>query len=236
MPSAAATAILTAHGQPSAPQAQEAALARLAAEVADLLPAWEIRSATLSSPGLLEQVTQDGALVYPFFVANGWFTTQVLPKRLLGFRYTQLAPFGQDPALPQLAADVLNRELQRQPPMSGDKPALLLAAHGSARGPKAAEATERFASALRALLPNHQLLTSYIEQAPLISDVARDLPDTSLCLPFFAQSGNHVTSDLPNALQEANFKGRTLASLGSAPGVARLIAEALQSAAADRQA
>jgi sirohydrochlorin ferrochelatase len=228
MPPPVKAAILTAHGQPSAPEGQEEALARLATEVAGFLPDWDIRSATLSTPGRLEQMMVEDALIYPFFVASGWFTTQVLPKRLQGCRYNQLPPFGQDPALPQLAADLLHQALP--PETSRGKSTILLAAHGSARGPKAAEATERFAVTLRPLLPGQEILTSYIEQPPYIADVARGLPKDSLCLPFFAQSGNHVTSDLPEALQAAAFGGRVLPSLGSSPGVARLISNALTAA------
>lgn len=224
-------ALLTAHGQPSAPEGQEQALTQLAQQVSEQLPDWDIRSATLASPGRLEQLMQDGALVYPFFMADGWFTSQVLPKRLQGFHYEQLPSFGQDPALPQLTANVLFQALQAQRTKTLGKPPVLLAAHGSARGPKAAAATELFAKALRPLLPGHQVITCYIEQAPFVADAARDLPADTLCLPFFAQSGNHVIMDLPEALKEADFKGRTLPSLGSSKGIVSLIAQALKAAA-----
>lgn len=209
---------------------------RLAQQVSDLLPGWEIRSATLSSPGRLEQIMQDGALVYPFFMASGWFTSHVLPKRLQEFNYDQLTAFGLDPALPQLTADLLKQAFQPRPTSRVDKPVLLLAAHGSARGQKAAEATEHFAQILRPLLPEQEVVTGYIEQAPLIADAAKKLPTGSLCLPFFAQSGNHVTSDLPTALRMADFTGKTLPALGSQRGIARLISQSLQQAALARNA
>ena len=206
-------------------------MAQLAQRVSDQLPDWDIRSATLASPGRLEQLMQDGALVYPFFMADGWFTSQVLPKRLKGFDYDQLAPFGQDPTLPQLTADILAQAFQAAPAETAEKPPVLLAAHGSARGPKAAEATELFAQSLRPLLPGHQVVTCYIEQAPFVADAAREMPAGTLCLPFFAQSGNHVTMDLPEALEEAGFRGTTLPALGGSKGIASLIANALQTAA-----
>lgn len=231
-PSGAKIAILTAHGQPSAPAPAEKALAQLAQEVAKLLPDWEIRSATLASPGRLEQVMEDGALIYPFFMASGWFTSQVLPKRLQGFTYQQLPPFGQDPALPQLTAELLQQTIRPAPSPGADtpapdKPVVLLTAHGSARGPKAAEATEDFARALRPLLPSLELCTCYIEQPPFVADVAKDLPPGSLCLPFFAQSGNHVTGDIPEALAEAQFTGKTLAALGRDSAIPDLISRAI---------
>ncbi|GAA6197536.1 CbiX/SirB N-terminal domain-containing protein [Pseudophaeobacter arcticus] len=242
------TVVLVAHGQPSAPNPPEHSLAQLAEQVASFLPGWQVRSATLAQPGRLEQVMQPGALVYPFFMAEGWFTSKVLPKRICHVDHRQLPPFGQDPNLPELAARLVrqDRAAQGQPfeaaagsasgsaSGSGSDPSapgcLLLAAHGSARGPKAAAATELFATALRPLLPELEVRTAYIEQAPYLADVASNMPSDSLCLPFFAQSGDHVKDDIPEALSSAKFDGTVLPALGTTPEVARLIAKAIQRA------
>ncbi|MEP0155260.1 CbiX/SirB N-terminal domain-containing protein [Pseudophaeobacter sp.] len=238
------TVVLVAHGQPSAPNPPEHSLAQLAEQVASFLPGWQVRSATLAQPGRLEQVVQPGALVYPFFMAEGWFTGKVLPKRICHVDHRQLPPFGQDPNLPELAARLVRqaRTAQGQPfeaasgsaSDSGSDPSapgcLLLAAHGSARGPKAAAATELFATALRPLLPELEVRTAYIEQAPYLADVASNMPSDGLCLPFFAQSGDHVKDDIPEALSSAKFDGTVLPALGTTPEVARLIAKAIQRA------
>jgi sirohydrochlorin ferrochelatase len=220
--------VLTAHGQPSAPLAPEHSLAELAQQVAEFLPGWEVRSATLASGDRLEQVMVDGALVYPFFMASGWFTSQVLPQRLAGFRHDILPPFGMDPHLPQLTCEILRHEITAQTAQgAAAKPSILLAAHGSARGPKAAEATETFAAALRPLLPDCKISTGYVEQSPTIAEVAANMPRGSLCLPFFAQPGDHVKEDIPAALLEAEFGGETLPALGTFPAIARLISQAI---------
>lgn len=242
------TVVLVAHGQPSAPNPPEHSLAQLAEQVASFLPGWQVRSATLALSGRLEQVMQPGALVYPFFMAEGWFTSKVLPKRICHVDHRQLPPFGQDPNLPELAARLVrqDRAAQGQPfeaaagsasgsaSGSGSDPSapgcLLLAAHGSARGPKAAAATELFATALRPLLPELEVRTAYIEQAPYLADVASNMPSDGLCLPFFAQSGDHVKGDIPEALSSAKFDGTVLPALGTTPEVARLIAKAIQRA------
>jgi len=231
--SAAKTVVIVAHGQPSAPEPPEHALAQLAAQVARFLPGWEVRSATLAQPDRLETVMRKGALVYPFFMADGWFTTKVLPQRLTAIDHRQLPPFGQDPALPEFVASMVQQALAAQTATAENHSAqdsLLLAAHGSARGPKAAAATERFATALRPLLPDLELVTSYIEQDPYLSDIAERMPPQSLCLPFFAQSGDHVTQDIPAALAKAKFQGRLLPALGTAPQIAQLIAKAIRRA------
>ena len=226
------TAVITAHGQPSAPAPAEASLAHLALEVAAYLPDWDVRSATLAAPGRLEAAMADGATVYPFFMSHGWFTAKVLPDRLHGFDYTTAPPFGLDPALPALAAQAVRQTAADQ----GWKPAemhLLLAAHGSARGPKTAEAAEAFAAKLRPLLPGCGIATGYVEQDPRINAAAATLPAQSICLPFFAQAGDHVKQDIPEALNAAEFRGRVMPVAGALPEVPSLIAAGILAAAQD---
>ncbi|AUQ66016.1 CbiX/SirB N-terminal domain-containing protein [Phaeobacter inhibens] len=228
------TAIITAHGQPSDPAPQERALAELADAVASLMPEWDIRSATLAMSDRLEQVTPEGALIYPFFMANGWFTSSVLPRRLQGHNVHLLPPFGLDPSLPDLACDALALACAARG-WSLSQTRILLAAHGSARGPKAAEAAETFAAAMRDRLPGTTLATGYVEEDPRIAETARVFEDTtpaqpSLCLPFFAQAGEHVRDDIPDALADAGFGGDTLPVLGALPQVPQLIANALNTA------
>ena len=220
-------AILTSHGQPSAPPPPEIHLAAVAAAVQDHLPGWEVRSATLSSKGFLEAaMPEDGAVIYPFFMARGWFTGKVLPKRLAGWRYRMATPFGLDPALPALTVTALQDAIATRGWDVTDTD-VLLAAHGSARGPKAAEAAEKFAATLRPALPGLRLTTGFVEQAPFVDAAARPLGTRSLCLPFFAQSGAHVRHDIPEALAQADFKGDLLPVLGALPGVPALIAQAI---------
>ena len=114
---------------------------------------------------------------------------------------------------------------------------LLLAAHGSARGLRAAEAAEAFAASLSPLLPGCSLTLGYVEQDPRIAAAASPLPAQSLCLPFFAQAGDHVKQDLPEALEAAaGFGGTVLPVAGALPGVPALIAKAIQAASLDGRA
>ncbi|UWQ38472.1 CbiX/SirB N-terminal domain-containing protein [Leisingera aquaemixtae] len=228
------TAVITAHGQPSAPGPAEADLASLAAEVAAFLPGWGIRSATLATPERLEEVTANGAVVYPFFMSQGYFTAKVLPARLKGVSCRIAAPFGLDAALPPLAAQAVQQAALAQG-WNTDGLHLLLAAHGSARGPKAAEAAEDFAARLRPLLPGCTVTPGYVEQDPRIETAAAQLPGRALCLPFFAQAGDHVKEDIPAALDAARFGGAVLPVTGALPGVPKLIAAAIRAAALDRE-
>lgn len=82
-------ALIVAHGQPSDPCPAEAALSRFAERVAAQLPAgWQVEAATLAAPGALEAALAGAGagasplLVYPMFIADGWFTQVNLPARL----------------------------------------------------------------------------------------------------------------------------------------------------------
>ncbi|NSY38421.1 cobalamin biosynthesis protein CbiX [Leisingera sp. ANG59] len=229
------TAVITAHGQPSAPAPAEADLAATARAVAAHLPGWDVRSATLADPGRLEAVMQAGAVVYPFFMSRGYFTSKVLPGRLQGRTIRMATPFGLDSGLPDLAARAVQQLASQQDwPLSTLN--LLLAAHGSARGPRAAEAAEEFAAQLGPLLPGCTLSLGYIEQDPRLASAAAPLPARSICLPFFAQAGDHVKEDLPEALDTAGFGGTVLPVAGALPGAPALIAAAIRRASLDRNA
>ncbi|MVO16221.1 CbiX/SirB N-terminal domain-containing protein [Parasedimentitalea huanghaiensis] len=230
MPNARPIALITAHGQPSAPKSPEAALARLAARVQDLLPDWQIRSATLSTPGRFESELTPGTVIYPFFMARGWFVGKVLPSRIGDIPHQMACPFGLDPALPALVASALDHEVAQRG-WTGQTYDLLLAAHGSARGPKAAEAAEVFAKVLRPLLPCARITLGFVEQDPTIEAAARILTDRALCLPFFAQAGDHSRTDVPQSLIAAGIHDTPLNVTGALPGTAALIARALQACA-----
>lgn len=226
----ARTALIAAHGQPSAPEPPEAALAELARAVSRHLPGWRVASATIASPGRLEATREalaENTLLYPLFMSPGFFVRRVLPERLGDRLPAMTDPLGLAPALPRLAADLL-RDACAARGWTPAETTLLLAAHGSARGRAAAQATEEFARALRARMPGTEIRTGYVEEAPRIAEAARDMGARAICLPFFAQAGDHVRHDIPEGLDAAGFTGLRLVPLGLAPGIPRLIAETLR--------
>lgn len=215
-------AILVAHGSPADPFPQEAAMKALAVRVAMWLPGWRIRGATLAQDGALEAaVAQLSApMIYPFFMAEGWFTRTNLPRRLAaagGAHLVQLLPFGTDPALIELMATAARRA-------ASDK-GLLIAAHGSKVSKTSSQTTYAMVESLR-LQGFSNVKAGFVEEAPFLADVAREMSDAA-CLPFFALRAGHVELDIPEALVSADFKGATLAPIGEDPQVARLIAAAL---------
>lgn len=229
----ASEALIVAHGAPADPAPQEAALHALAAAVAARLPGWRVRGATLAAPGALEAALADlsAPLVFPFFMAEGWFTGRELPRRLAAAGaggLTQLRPLGTLPGLVALCAEAAAAGAQA----AGFDPAasaLLLAAHGSAVSRTSTLTAEATADALRARRLFARVATGYVEEAPFLADAARGL-HPAVCLPFFALAAGHVTEDVPSALAEAGFAGPLLPPIGAHPGVPGLIAAALAGA------
>lgn len=222
-------AILVAHGAPADPEPAQSTVQALAAAVAAAL-GWQVRGATLAMPGALDAALQglDAPMIYPFFMAEGWFTTRELPRRLVqagaaGARVLQ--PFGTDPALPGLMERVALAGCES----AGLAPArttLLLAAHGSKVSRTSADSTHAMAATLRATGRFAAVTAGFVEEAPFLAEAARGL-GPAICLPFFNLRAGHVAGDVPEALQEAGFSGPLLPAIGEHPGVATLIAAAL---------
>lgn len=223
-------ALIVAHGFPSDPTPQEHRLKALARDVAAHLPGWQVRGATLAAPGALEAALDAMAppLVYPFFMAEGWFTGSELPRRLAGRAQAQLAPFGVSPRLDALITATLAASLADQG-WQGRDTGLLLAAHGSQRSRTSADSTYALADRLRATMPWREIRCGFIEEDPRLASTARDMGQ-AICLPFFALTAGHVLDDLPQALTEAAFAGPLLPPIGMAPDVAALIAADLHAA------
>lgn len=223
------SAILVAHGSPADPVPQQAWMQALAVRVRFWLgPGWQVRGTTLAMPGALEAAVAalPGALIYPFFMAEGFFTRRQLPKRLAEAGVNaprQLPAFGHDPGMPALLARVV-----RDAGLT-DGATVVLAAHGSQVSRASATITEEMAEHLRRDT-GMTVRTGYVEEDPFLQDAARGIAGPSLCLPFFATRAGHVAEDVPAALAEAGFTGKLLPAIGEHADAARLIAEALQRA------
>ena len=227
------SAILVAHGAPADPPSQERVLQALAAAVGGLLPGWVVRGATLAADGELESALAglDAPFVYPFFMAEGWFTGTHLPRRLAQAGATgarQLPPLGVDPDLPALIAQVTMAAAGRAG-IAPETATLLLAAHGSKVSRVSADSTWAMAAALRPLTRFARITAGFVEETPFLAQAATGL-SPAICLPFFALHAGHVADDVPQALAAAGFTGPLLPEIGSDPAIPGLIAAALRRA------
>lgn len=222
--------IIVSHGQPSDPAPAAADLARLAALVATHLPGWVVQSATLAEPealGALVKTLGGGGALYPLFMAGGWFTRINLPARLAkseAVGWQVLEPFGCDPALHDLAATVVAEAIAAQTPA---KAQVLLAAHGSFKSPVPSDIAAHVAKIIHQKTNAPRVEAAFIDQTPQLASVT-GFDATSVCLPYFAAAGGHVTDDIPAALSQAKYKGRILPPLGLDPRVPAIIAAAIR--------
>ncbi len=224
------TALIVSHGQPSDPDFAENALRLLARRVAEHLPDWEVLSVTLAKPGALAAAVAGRVegLVYPMFMAGGWFPTTELPRRMAeagAVNWGYLPPFGVDQRVQALARAVV-LEAAEGAGQAVSATSVLVAAHGSSRS----SAPSQVAHGLAAQLKRTGFARAeafFIDQAPQISNAGGFGAD-AICLPFFAAEGGHVTDDLPGALAAARFGGRVLQPLGLDARVPGLIAAALR--------
>lgn len=215
-------ALLVAHGQPSNPFPAARALEDLAMQVAAFLPRWNVRAATLAEPLAIARGVsgRDFGLVYPVFMARGWFTKVQIPGRLFeagASRWKVLEPFGCDPKVQDLCVTLVRE--------SGAD-AVILAAHGSSKSAEPSDVARHVAARIRAETGIERVEVGFIDQAPQLSTLTGFGPG-AVCLPFFAAAGGHVEDDLPKALAEAGFRGRILPPVGADRRVPGLIASAL---------
>ena len=222
-------ALIVSHGQPSDPDVGEAEIAALASAVAANLPEARVEGVTLAAEGRIEALSADrpGALIYPMFMADGWFTQVQLPKRLAEGVGPQLVSFGLDCTLPMLAANWLRQVCTDQgfEPYGTD---LVIAGHGSGKSRRVSEATRAFAYRVAEDFRPRSVRCGFVEEEPSLTDALSGLGPNAICLLYFAAKRGHVLDDLPEAVAASGFQGIVLDPIGLHPDVPKMIADALR--------
>lgn len=237
---AVAFGLILAHGSPSNPERLDEALRCLARRVARHTPGWRVHAGTLGKPGSVETAIEafgstDLITVYPFFMSDGWFVSEELPRRVAALTacpVSYLAPLGFDPALPKLSARRAMEAAQKIGVASSEC-ILILAAHGSTRSSNPTKAAARIKDKIIDTGEFADVRLGFISGAPGLAEVAVCDPP-AICLPLFATRAGHVQFDVPAALTEAGFTGPVLAPIGDDPEVPGLIAAALRSSRSGR--
>ncbi|MEW5962898.1 MAG: CbiX/SirB N-terminal domain-containing protein [Pseudomonadota bacterium] len=174
-------------------------------------------------------------LVYPFFMADGYFTNRVVPKRIADAGLTErcrvLTPLGLDPGLPQL----LLAEALATAARAGLDPAasrLLVVGHGS-KGPRASiRATEEVAALVAGEQRFQSVATAFLEEPPFLDDMLVGRRPPTVVVGFFSGDGLHASEDVPEAIAAMASDAVYTGAIGSKPGVDGLIVAAVLVAAA----
>ena len=222
-------AAIVAHGQPGDPGALQPELEALAARVQALMPGWIVRGATLACRRSLSAL-EGVQLVFPQFMADGWFVRSETPRRLAeagvdGARL--IAPLGLDPELPAIGARIA-QDAARRAGLDPARATLVVVGHGSKGSRASANSTRAFADALPDRAGFAAVTPAFIEEAPFLDDVVPDGP--AVCLPFFATNGGHTIEDIP---QGWRGHGPIAPPIGMNDAIPDLIAAALRTAAAE---
>lgn len=226
--------IIVAHGSPSNPKVLNDVVTELARRVEQCHPTCRVFGATLALRDSLEQTLlalpkQERIFIYPFFMSNGWFVSQELPRRLnaLGNKALRvLSPLGLEPSLPNLC---IKRTREAALAMNIDERAttVLLAAHGSPNDPRPGTAAQAIQQAIIVSSDFLDVRLAFIDQSPKIQDVVRRA-GSAICLPLFACRAGHVRKDLPKMLSKGGFRGSLLAPIGEDPLIANIISARLR--------
>lgn len=231
--------ILVAHGAPSAPVSQELVMQVLADKVERAAGGVRVRGTTLAQRGGLAMTGQGlrAPLIVPHFMSDGWFVSTNLPRRVeaAGIRdFTVAPPLGLMPELQDLAVGALQTALQALA-FKAETTTLVVAAHGSPKDPRPAEATRVFANAVARRCGFAQMTVGFVDEAPSIEESA-SVHGPSILLPFFAARAGHVTGDLPEALEAVRYAGHVMDPIGTWDAIPALLAQSVRRLQSDRAA
>lgn len=182
----------------------------------------------------LDRIDSEDVTVVPFFIADGYYTGQVIPElmKLSGaltelpgrtIRYTRSV--GSHP----LFADLILRHAREAGWCSGD--ALVVLGHGTPKNPDSGVNVYLQAERIRRRCPHEEIHTQFIDEAPFVTDA------WTLChanriviVPLFVADGWHVTETIPEDLGLADGRGTRAgremvmtSAVGTDPGLVEVI-------------
>jgi sirohydrochlorin ferrochelatase len=174
-------------------------------------------------------------LVYPLFMAEGYFTATVLPDRILAAGHESRAhlmpPLGVDPGIFDLVrASAL--ETSRRAGFDPQASRLLVVGHGSKFGAASARATCDAAADIARSDAFASVSTAFLEEPPFLKTELGRLQTPTVVAGFFFGDGMHAGEDIPAAIGETGAHAVYAGPIGSSPGIPSLIAASLLAAAA----
>jgi sirohydrochlorin cobaltochelatase len=156
--------------------------------------------------------------VVPFFISEGYFSTEIIPQEL-GFSFpdnlklkTQNSelhychPVGSHDLMTTVILARAREVTEQFPFPRAPKPAdttLLIAGHGTERNANSRKAVERQAELIRALNIYGEVGAVFMEEAPFIKDCHQTVRTKNIIVvPFFISDGLHAIEDIPVLLGE----------------------------------
>ncbi len=167
---------------------------------------------------VLPQLTSPRIFIAPFFISEGYFSTEVIPGEL-GFQFPDRLivttpasrlfychPIGSHPDMTKVILSRASELLQKFPfprPPKLSETTLFIAGHGTERNKMSRQAIERQVELIRALNLYAAVHPIFMEEAPRISDCyAIAATRNIIVVPFFISDGLHAAEDIPVLLGE----------------------------------
>ncbi len=167
---------------------------------------------------VLAELSTPRIFIVPFFISEGYFSTEVIPQEL-GFKFPEsltlmtqnssqfyCRPVGSHDLMTRVilarAAEVVkNFPFPRAPnPMDTT---LLIAGHGTGRNANSRKAVERQVELIRVLRIYAEVDAVFMEEAPFIKDCVTTVNTKNvIVVPFFISDGLHAVEDIPVLLGE----------------------------------
>jgi len=166
---------------------------------------------------VLAQITAPRVFIVPFFISEGYFSTEIIPKEL-GFPSVPSSILHSPSSLhycrPVGSHDLMTtvilaraKEMAKQFPFPrAPKPAdttLLIAGHGTERNANSRKTVERQVELIRNLDIFSAVEPVFLDEAPFIKDCWQNAKTKNIIVvPFFISDGLHVVEDIPVLLGE----------------------------------
>ncbi|MBN8710798.1 MAG: cobalamin biosynthesis protein CbiX [Verrucomicrobia bacterium] len=163
---------------------------------------------------VLWMVESDEIFIVPNFISEGYFTQTVIPRELnltgpltkrdgKVIRYCQ--PVGSHP---HMTDALLHRARETAPGVPAGDTSLFIVGHGTDLNDNSAKAAKDQVRLISALGEYAEVISAYMEEAPLISDWASlaHAPNV-VVVPFFISDGLHSYEDIPVLLGIAKEGG-----------------------------
>ena len=167
---------------------------------------------------VLAEITAPRVFIVPFFISEGYFSTEIIPKEL-GFQFPNnlkltiqnselhyCRPIGSHDLMTTVILARAKEMAEQFPFPRAPKPAdttLLIAGHGTGRNANSRKAIERQAELIRALKVFADVGAVFMEEAPFIKGCWQNVQTKNIIVvPFFISDGLHAVEDIPVLLGE----------------------------------
>ncbi len=185
-----------------------------------------------SLSNVFNELSPGPVIIYPLFMSDGYFVRQVIPRSIgingsmAGNQLSQvevLAPFGLNPQLPQLIAD-LARSTAKKSNLAPQDCHMLLVAHGSKHDRASRNATLALAVELAKTNVFAGINPCFLDENPFLPDQLQNVKGPAIAVGLFVGEGMHGAVDLPEAIKKSGRADIMLSSpLARCPGLTDMI-------------